>query len=46
MDIVFQIIGVGYVVFAILGACGLADFHVYFGPEGGAKAWHQKHAEE
>ena len=39
-------IGWMFVIARVLGALDVADFHLYFGPPGGATKWHQKHAGE
>ena len=46
LNAIMATIGWMFVVARILGALGVAAFHVYFGPAGGAAAWHQKHAGE
>ena len=46
LNAIMATIGWLYVGAHILGAFDVADFHVYFGPPGGAAAWHQKHAGE
>lgn len=46
LNAIMATIGWLFVVAHILGALDVVDFHVYFGPAGGAAAWHQKHAGE
>ncbi len=46
LNAIMATIGWLFVAARILGALDVADFHVYFGPAGGAATWHQKHAGE